>query len=206
MADYEAPRYTVERSLSDDVEIRSYEPMLLAQVTVQGDRSGAGSEAFRILAGFIFGKNRIPEVDPAAGVSQQEENDAENQPLSEQRRDAPGDSTKIAMTVPVTQVAEGADAWTVSFMMPAIYTEATLPVPDDTRIQIHRTAAYRAVALSFSGRHSDANFDNHQQRLLQLIEREGFDVDPDPVLAYYNGPFTLPFLRRNEVMFVLNDR
>ncbi|MYJ75071.1 MAG: hypothetical protein F4089_08200, partial [Gammaproteobacteria bacterium] len=36
--------------------------------------------------------------------------------------------------------------------------------------------------------------------LRAALERDGIDAVDDPVSAVYNGPWTLPFLRRNEVL------
>ena len=195
MADYETPRYAVEETITENIEVRAYEPMLLAEVTVGGDRGTASSRAFRILAGFIFGKNT------------QRQTLAMTAPVTQTSEGPPEATTsrKIAMTVPVTQVPEGEGTWRVSFMMPSEFTEATLPVPDDERIRIYTTEPYRTVALQFSGRHSDDNFASHIQQLRGVARSRSLPIQGEPILAYYNGPFTLPFLRRNEVQFVIGD-
>jgi lipocalin len=55
----ETPRYRVERTLADGIEVRRYEPMLLAETTVATtDYRRAGNEAFRVLANYIFGDNQ----------------------------------------------------------------------------------------------------------------------------------------------------
>ncbi|MDA0902598.1 MAG: heme-binding protein, partial [Proteobacteria bacterium] len=60
------------------------------------------------------------------------------------------------------------------------------------------------IAIRFSGRAIDANFEKHKQILLQKIAQEKLDADLDnPIRAYYNNPWTLPFLKRNEVLFAL---
>lgn len=194
MAEYEHPPYAVEASIADNVEVRSYESMLLAEVTVDGDRGTASSRAFRILAGFIFGGNT--SRPPLAATAQTGEN--ETTAVEAQR-----ESQKIAMTVPVTQSLTGENTWRVSFMMPSAYSTETLPIPNDERIKVYETSPYRALALRFSGRHSDENFETHIDKLRDLARANAINVRGQPILAYYNGPFTLPFLRRNEVMFVL---
>ncbi|MEO1078647.1 MAG: heme-binding protein [Pseudomonadota bacterium] len=197
MADYESPRYTVEEVLTEDIELRAYEAMLLAEVTVKGDRGTASGRAFRILAGFIFGKNtsreKVAMIAPVTqtGVADDQVGKAESQ--------------KIAMTVPVTQTSEGTDRWRVSFMMPSKFTETSLPTPQDDRITVYTTSPYRAVALRFSGRHSDDNFYSHIDELREVARSRSLEISGEPILAYYNGPFTLPFLRRNEVMFRIKN-
>ena len=52
----EEPSYEVVRKL-DGAEIRQYAAYVVAQVLVSGPADEAGSQAFPILAGYIFGKN-----------------------------------------------------------------------------------------------------------------------------------------------------
>ena len=54
----EEPAYVVLKT-AGDVEIRQYDPYIVAEVTVSGD--GADSRAFRMLAGYIFGDNTSGE-------------------------------------------------------------------------------------------------------------------------------------------------
>jgi len=184
MAAEELPDYTVVETI-DDIEIRQYRPMILASVTVEGDRDEAVNKAFRILAGFIFGDNQSRgEIAMTAPVTQ-----------------AP--SEKIAMTAPVTQSAAAGARWRVDFMMPSKYTLETLPKPNDPRISITRTEPSRAVAIRFSGRITDANFEKHKRTLDAFVEGRGLVTDGAAQFAYYNGPFTPFFMRRNEVIYRL---
>ena len=49
----EEPKFVVTRQL-DDVEVRDYSPYLVAEVVVPGPASEAGSQGFKLLAGYIF--------------------------------------------------------------------------------------------------------------------------------------------------------
>lgn len=53
----ERPRYEVLQKRGD-LEVRQYPPYLVAETEVGGDLEVAGTTAFRVLAGYIFGKNR----------------------------------------------------------------------------------------------------------------------------------------------------
>jgi hypothetical protein len=53
----EEPAYTVIAEF-EDWELRLYEPYLVAETRVDGDLRGSGNQAFRILAGYIFGDNQ----------------------------------------------------------------------------------------------------------------------------------------------------
>jgi hypothetical protein len=164
------PAYSVE--LKDgDFEIRRYEPMLAAEVTVGGERSAAISQGFRLLADFIFGNNTSKtKIEMTAPVTQQP-------------------SEKIAMTVPVTQQASGSE-WKVRFIMPAQYTAETLPVPNNK-------------AIRFTGWSSEANLSEHRALLQTWVKSKGLPAAGPPVAAFYNPPWSLPFLRRNEYLIEL---
>ena len=56
----EEPKYAVIEKESP-FEIRSYEPMIVAEVQVDGDLDGASGQGFRLIAAYIFGQNRVNE-------------------------------------------------------------------------------------------------------------------------------------------------
>ena len=187
---YETPHYTVDETIGDEVEVRSYDPMLLAEVEVGGDRGQAVSSAFRILAGYIFGDN-----EPQAKI-------AMTAPVLQS---AGSDGERIEMTAPVGQEKGEDGRWRVSFMMPSKYSRETIPEPLDPRITLRHSAAYRAVVLRFSGLHSDRNFDRHLEQLERIVAEKGIATTGPAMLAYYDAPFKPWFLRRNEVMYRLAE-
>lgn len=180
LAQTELPRYTVETS-SDDLEVRRYAPSIAAEVAVTGDRDGAVSDGFRILAGYIFGGN-----EPAAKI-------AMTAPVTQQ----PGQT--IAMTAPVTQ-AEGEGGWTVRFGMPASWTMATLRRPTDRRICLVDVPEHRIAAVRFSGLRTDSRLATETRRLAEFVRGQSLTPVGPPIYAYYDPPWTLPFLRRNEIL------
>jgi hypothetical protein len=196
MASEELPKYeVVEREDDADIEIRTYAPMILAEVTVSGDRETAASRAFQILAGFIFGDNTSDaKMAMTAPVTQ-----------------APAaPSEKIAMTAPVTQTPAGGNAgddqlWNVAFMMPSKYTIDTLPTPNDARIRIFETERRRAATIRFSGRWTQANMEKHAARLEAFLAEREMKTEGAPVYAFYDAPFKPFFLRRNEIIRYLAD-
>ncbi len=177
------PAFTVE--LTDgDFEIRRYDPLLAAEVTVTGERSAAISQGFRLLADFIFGNNTSKtKIEMTAPVTQKP-------------------SEKIAMTVPVTQQAAG-NEWKVRFIMPAEYTAATLPAPNDQRVRIIAEPAKRFAVIRFSGWSSEANLSEHRTLLEAWVKAKALPAAGPPVAAFYNPPWSLPFLRRNEYLIEL---
>ncbi len=74
-------------------------------------------------------------------------------------------SEKIAMTAPVSQARKNEGVWLVSFVMPKEYTLETLPVPDDPKVYFKTVPARKVLAIRFSGRWTDASFNQHETEL-----------------------------------------
>jgi effector-binding domain-containing protein len=183
MSDIEIPDYEVIKS-EGDIEIRQYAPMIVAQVQMSGKREEAIGDGFRMLADYIFGNNIVKqEIAMTAPVQQQE-------------------SMKIAMTAPVQQQSAG-DDWQVSFVMPSEYSMATLPKPVNERVELKQIPAKEFAVITFSGTNSDENVQEHEKILMEYIEANDLTVNGPPKYAFYNPPWTLPPMRRNEVMIEL---
>ena len=180
MATEEAP-YTVLKS--DDIfELREYPPQILAEIIVDGDLEGAGNKAFRPLFRYISGDNKSRDkIAMTAPVSQEQKGE------------------KISMTAPVSQQSVQGK-WAVSFMMPASYTMETLPTPDDPNIKLLQIPGRRVAAVRYSGFWSEAKYLLHKEKLEKWIKDKRFTVTGEPVWARYNPPFTLWFMRRNEIL------
>ena len=178
---YETPHYAVVQS-DGSIEVRNYEPALMAQVQVRASQSAALREGFRILAGYIFGGNvSADKIAMTAPVTQ-------------------AASETIEMTSPVTQT--GTDGiWTVSFMMPHAYTRDTLPIPKNNAIQFVETAPAQRIAIRFSGWVTPQRRESHEGRLRDWAVANGYELMGPAELAYYDDPMTLPWKRRNEVSF-----
>jgi hypothetical protein len=185
---YEQPRHSVVLSVGN-AELRRYEPMLLAEVSVQGERNAAARDGFRLLARYIFGGN------------QRRESISMTAPVLQAPREAEGE--RIAMTAPVMQApagiaAEGAQRWTVAFMLPSTYTLDTLPRPLDGRVQFRTAPGEHRAAVRFSGFSTASNLGEHREQLLAFVRERGWQMLGEPVVAFYDDPFTLPWNRRNE--------
>ena len=105
---------------------------------------------------------------------------------------------KIAMTAPVQQTMNGSEE--MAFMMPAEYALADLPDPDDERVAFREAPAYTAAVIRFSGWATSEKADANWQKLRSFLIAEGIDIAGDPTLNQYNPPWTLPFMRRNEII------
>jgi len=111
-------------------------------------------------------------------------------------------STKIAMTAPVGQQKKD-DKWLISFMMPVFYTMKTIPKPKDSRVYIRLVPNQRIASVRYSGFWSEGGYNENKSALESWIKKKGFIIIGDPIWARYNSPFTLCFLRRNEVLIPL---
>jgi len=179
---YESPEYRVISKLGA-IEIREYEPYLVAETTVDGSLDDAGNRGFRILAKYIFGDNRgSQKIAMTAPVAQEKT-----------------EGTKIAMTTPVTQERTG-DRYTVRFMMPSELTREALPAPNDERITIREMPARTLAAIRYSGTWSKRNYEKHLEALYEALRAEGLEPTGEPTWARYNPPFTPWFMRRNEIL------
>ena len=105
---------------------------------------------------------------------------------------------KIAMTAPVQQTMAGEKE--MAFMMPAEYALKDLPQPEDQRVSFREAPAYTAAVIQFSGWASAEKADENWQQLRRFLITKGIDITGEPTLNQYNPPWTLPFMRRNEVI------
>ena len=187
----EQPTYT-SLSSSGSREVRRYEARIVAETTVEGTREKALNEAFSILAGYIFGGNM-----PAARI-------AMTAPVTQSR-----EAERIAMTAPVFQqkTKEGeATRWVVQFTMPAQYQIGDLPRPTDERVRIREVPASTMAVTRFSGFARTKALETKEKELRAFMAGEKLDAVGEAVYAFYNPPFTLPPLRRNEVLIEVAPR
>jgi hypothetical protein len=105
---------------------------------------------------------------------------------------------KIAMTAPVLQQGDK-EQWKVKFVMPSQYTKQTLPVPVNKNIQIIEQPVATFIAITFSGFSTKTNLEKNLKRLQKYIVEHQIQVKGSPIYAFYNPPWTLPFMRRSEI-------
>lgn len=108
--------------------------------------------------------------------------------------------SKIAMTAPVDMTPTQGE-WVVRFTMPSGYTLSTLPAPDDARVKLRETPPTRFAVLRFSGRAQPDKVAAKTAELTAWMAKRQLKPAGPVTLAQYNPPWTLWFLRRNEVMF-----
>lgn len=176
----EAP-YTVQAK-EGNIEIREYADLIVAQTAVTGDYEKSSGIAFRRLADYIFGNNRKEQsISMTAPVVQELENE------------------EIAMTAPVLQEKSG-QKWVMSFVMPARYTLETLPEPLDPDVEVKRVRGKKVASIRYSGLLTEDKITAKGKELLAWLDENGYKALSLPRSAGYDPPWTLPFLRRNEVL------
>ncbi len=182
----EEPDYEVIRKL-ETVELRQYAPYVVAEVVLNSTAEAAGSQAFPILAGYIFGKNKG------------EKKFAMTAPVTQSAVSAP---VRMDMTAPVTQAAVPGGIL-VQFVLPKGVSLASAPEPLDPRVQLRLVPASSRAVIRYSGTWSEANYQEHLALLKTALAAAGVATEGEPVLARYNAPFTPWFMRRNEIWLAL---
>jgi hypothetical protein len=177
----EEPAFTVSLA-QGDFEVRDYPALIVAEVSVTGDRKAAASAGFRLLAGYIFGGNTA------------QQNIAMTAPVMQTAA-----SEKIAMTAPVLQ--SGSDGkWVIRFIMPKGKSLATLPRPNNPMVQLKTAPPARMAVVRFSGLARQDRIAAKTAALQGFVTAQQLHGIGPPVLAQYDPPWTLWFLRRNELM------
>ena len=170
------------------MEVRRYPAYTVAEVLVDASAADAGRQAFPILAGYIFGRNKG------------EQKMAMTAPVTQ----APT-PVKMAMTAPVTQAPSG-NGMRVQFVLPKGITPDNAPEPLDSRVRVREEPAVTRVVIRYSGMWTASNEAAHLQRLREAAAAAGLEPVGEPMLARYNGPMTPWFLRRNEIWLTLADK
>jgi hypothetical protein len=185
---YEQPPYEVV-GRAGPAEIRKYGPRLAAETTLD---PGTRDQAFGLLAGYIFGKNR------AKGSRGGGAKVAMTAPVETR-------SEKIAMTTPV-EMANAGSRVAMRFFLPRSVTRAAAPEPADPRVSVIEVPGETMAVLRFSGSTDDARIAERKGALLRELRGSAWVPAGEPVFFGYDPPFTPPFLRRNEVAVALRGR
>jgi hypothetical protein len=176
----EEPAYQVVREFAD-IQVRQYAAYAVAEVVVPGPASEAGNQAFPILAGYIFGKNKG------------ERKFAMTAPVTQTAV-----PVKLEMTAPVTQAAAPGGIL-VQFVLPQGVTAASAPEPVDARVQLREVLPARVAVIRYSGFWSESNYNEHLTKLQAALRAAGLISEGEPVYSRYDAPFTPWFMRRNEI-------
>lgn len=105
----------------------------------------------------------------------------------------------IAMTAPVIERPQ-ASGFKVSFVMPSHMSPEDVPAPASGNLKIEHEAQKLVAAIRFSGMASQSLFEAKGLTLLEKLKARGLKPSGAVFYARYNGPWTPPFLRRNEAL------
>ena len=168
----EQPKYKVVRK-ENDIEVRSYDKILMSSVKVNGNQYNALRNGFQPLVRYIGAKERVSE--------------------------------KISMTAPVIQtINDENENWTVSFAMPSKYDIDNLPKPADDDIYFEEIQPSLAAVIRFRGVADTSLLDKKASALKRWLELNRYTELSSPKYLFYNDPTTPGFLRRNEVMIIID--
>ena len=180
MSDVEQPEYQVVAT-DGNIEIRQYDPMVIANVEMQGEREDSIGDGFRVLADYIFGNNtKEKEIAMTAPVQQK--------------------ATAPSVDEMSASAETSKKSWSIRFVMPSKYNLKTLPKPKDKRIKLQAIPAKLYIVIRFSGRNSNDNIDQYEEQLSTYVEKNQVSTTGSPIYAFYNPPWTLPPMRRNEIL------
>lgn len=182
----EEPEYTVAEK-DGNIELRDYESLIVAETPVSGSLEQAGNTAFRKLFNYIAGNNRSRSSTSTPAGNK-----------------VGAEGEKIPMTAPVSQHGTGS-SYFVSFMIPSSYRLESVPEPVDRTIVIREIPARRVAAIRYSGRWTEKRYTHFRDRLEDWISSRNMKPAGPVIWARYNPPFTLWFMRRNEILIPVED-
>lgn len=178
----ESPRYEVIHQ-DGELEIRRYPALLRASTFTAGPYQTSTEAGFHRLADFISGHNsasaRRYQPDQGAPPNVRGEH--------------------IAMTMPVLQApVEG--GWTMAFILPRKYSFSTAPKPLDKDVDLQQVPPQTMAILRYTGSVDEERIQRKFRELRGWVQSIGWRSISEPLAALYDPPFTIPFLKRNEVL------
>ncbi|KAE8099279.1 hypothetical protein FH972_017273 [Carpinus fangiana] len=191
----ETPKYQLIKSLAD-YEIRKYPPSVIAEITYDPSQfKGNKDGGFTVLANYIgvLGKPQNSKPEKIAMTA----------PVITKTQESSGE--KIAMTAPVVTKAGGEEGKKnmviMQFLLPDKYQRAEeAPKPVDERVVITEEGERKYGVVKFGGAATEAVVEEKVEKLKKSLERDGYKITGEFLLARYNPPWTLAPFRTNEVM------
>lgn len=179
----EEPSFQV-LSKDKSIEVRSYGTYCTVGLEIDGKLDQVGNKAFRPLFQYISGSN-----EPQVKISM-------SSPVGQEKTSG----QKIPMTSPVGQVAlESEGKYLVYFVLPQEMSCDQAPNPKDSRLQLIEKPATKVAVITYSGRWTKSNYDEAFNKLQTWLTENQVKTLGPFTWARYNSPFSLWFLRRNEI-------
>ena len=169
VAALEQPEFELVDEIGE-LQIRRYQPVIVARTLVGGSFDEVGNQGFKRLAGYIFGGN---ESDQKIAMT------------------AP---------VGLTPEGDADERYWITFSMPSEHSVEELPTPNDARVEITEESERFVAVVRYKGNWSEKRYREHESRLLALVEQSRSWIRNGEVTwARYNPPFVPGFMRTNEV-------
>ena len=184
----ESPNYEVVQDLGNNVEVREYGDYYQAYVSYEDGKYE--NQAFRKLFNFISGENSI------SGTTDSESLDMTAPVKLDMTAPVKLDMTapvKLDMTAPVKDY----DFNGMAFVMPSDFDPSI--IPNDSQVEIQRVEGQKLAVIRYSGFMGSRKMKEKYSELIEVLDSNNIEYGDGAVYAAYNGPYTLPFLRRNEV-------
>jgi len=163
------------------IQIRHYPALLIAETTIIDDYKNASSQGFKRLFGYISGNN------------QKQQSLAMTAPVIQQQQ-----AETLAMTTPVIQQKSGT-TWLMAFVLPADYSVATAPIPNDKAVTIKELPAKKVAVIEYTGSLCESGIAKNTDILTNWLNQQGLKTLSPARSAAYDPPWTLPFLKLNEI-------
>ena len=163
------------------IQIRRYPALVVAETEVIADYKNSSNQGFQRLAGYIFGNN------------QKKQKMAMTAPVIQQQQ-----AETLAMTAPVIQQQSG-DVWLMAFVLPKGYSVLTAPLPNDQAVIIKELPEKKVAVIQYTGSLCESGIEENSETLKSWLTQQGYKALSPSRSAAYDPPWTLPFLRRNEV-------
>lgn len=177
-------------------EIRRYGTRFAAEATFDPSKD-EDATPFRLLARYIgvFGN---PENECSQSI-------AMTAPVVKQK------PQQISMTAPVVKQTGKAGKMIMSFLLPADMDDMSkIPKPTNEKVAIKSIPPATGAVYRYAGSQSTETTRDNAMLLGKQLQEDGIQMDGERILSThqfwgYNPPFTLFFLRRNEVWLELSD-
>lgn len=114
------------------------------------------------------------------------------------------ENQKISMTVPVIEEMKE-DRLKMAFVVPKEHWEK-IPEPNNPNLNIKKFEKGYFAVIKYSGFSSKSKEQAKLQKLEEWIKKNNYKKLSNPMLAFYNPPFTPPMFRRNEIMIRVEEK
>ena len=177
------PSYSV-LATKNGYEIRRYDPYIIAETSMASESGSSGfNELFQYISGNNAGSAKLSMTSPVL-------------------KSAGDAAQKLPMTAPVLKKG-GAGGGVISFVMPPGLRLEELPQPKSSRITLREIPGHKAAIVRFSGVADAEAIKDQTETLLRNLQQDGVTILSTPTTALYNPPWTPPFMRRNEVVVMI---